>query len=52
MQRRNTRNKTVPNTKIKAVPPFLDDFLSTLMEVEIELRKAKPRNEELKKAKP
>ena len=47
------------NTKIKAVPPFLDDFfnfldifLSTLMEVEIELRKAKPRNEELKKAKP
>ena len=51
--------ETVPNTKIKAVPPFLDDFfnflenfLSTLMEVEIEFRKAKPRNEELKKAKP
>ena len=59
MQRRNTRNKTVPNTKIKAVPPFLDAFfnfldifLSTLMELEIELQKAKPRNEELKKAKP
>ena len=59
MQRRNTTNKTVPNTKIKAVPPFLDDFfnfldifLSTLMEVEIELRKAKPRNEELKKLNP
>jgi len=59
MQRRNSRNKTVPNTKIKAVPPFLDDFfnfldifLSTLMEAKIELRKAKPRNEELKKAKP
>ena len=59
MQRRNTRNKTVPNTKIKAVPPFLNDFfnfldifLSTLMEVEIELQKAKPQNEELNKAKP
>ncbi len=59
MQRRNTRNKTVPNTKIMAVPPFLNDFfnfldifVSTLMEAEIDLRKAKPRNEELKIAKP
>ena len=31
---------------------FMIKILSKLMEVEIELQKAKPQNEELKKAKP